>query len=145
MAEIWGAAIMVGGAVLSAQAAKKKAAQDKKDGKEMTLEGAKYGAMQSQFESEQEHYYNQLEKQERLRGLDEFRKFSTVNQFAPQYANSNPNPVVLPAKPDAKAFFAPDPVAPGGGGKKKSLHEKLDPLGSAIFKNDKKMFKKIFG
>lgn len=38
MAEIWGAAIMVGGAVLSSQAAKKKAKQDKADNKEMTRE-----------------------------------------------------------------------------------------------------------
>lgn len=100
MAEIWGAAIAVGGAVISGAAASKKAKQDKKDAQEMTKEGAQYNAILSQFDNEQDYYYKQLEKGEKMRGLAEFKKFSTLNSYAPNYTNDNTGPVI-PIKPDA--------------------------------------------
>jgi hypothetical protein len=48
---------------------------------------------------ELENYYKQQDKMEKLRGLDEFRKFSTVQNFAPQYTNTNPNPVTQAVLP----------------------------------------------
>lgn len=133
MAEIWGAAIAVGGAVISGVAASKKAKQDKKDTQEMTKQGAQYNAILSQFDAEQEHYYKQLEKGEKLRGLAEFKKFSTMGNYAPTYTNDNTGPVI-PERPDATTYkgLADDPAAEGSGGKKKSLLEKIDPLGSKI-------------
>lgn len=117
MAEIWGAAIAVGGAVMSAQAAKKKAAQDKKDNLELTREGAKYNAMASQFDAEQQYYYDQLGRQNKERGLTQFRKFSTMQNIDPNYTNDIGG-IVLPNKPDAEKYFA-EPEKAGGGGKKK--------------------------
>lgn len=117
MAEIWGAAIMVVGAVASSQAAKKKAKQDKKDTQELTLEGAKYNAMTSQFEADTDYYYNQLNRQNKQRGLAEFRKFNTMQKIDPNYTQTQTG-IVVPEKPDAEEVFAP-PEETGGGGKKK--------------------------
>lgn len=64
---------------------------------EMALESM-YGRENSQFDTEQAYYYQQLKRQEAMRGLDEFRKFSTVKNYAPGYVNTNPGPV-LPDKP----------------------------------------------
>ncbi len=115
---------------MSGVAASKKAKQDKKDAKEMTLEGAKFGAMQSEFDAGQDYYYNQLNRQNKQRGLAEFRKFSTVGNFAPTYTQDNAG-IVMPDKPDAEeAFKAPE--AEASSSKKKSTLEKIDPLGSKI-------------
>lgn len=102
MAEIWGAAIMVGGAVVSGMAQEKKAKAERKaareDAKAANREEAQYSAVLSQFEREQEDYYEQLSRQRKQRGLDQFRQFSTVRSFAPNYADSQR--IQLPGKPD---------------------------------------------
>ena len=139
MAEIWGAAIAVGGAVVSGMAAEKKAKADRKaaneDRKAMTKEDAQYGAVLSQFEREQEDYYSQLNRQRKQRGLDQFRQFSTVQSFAPNYVDNNR--VVLPNRPDVNTIIeqvVPEEEKQASGKKGKSFIEKIDPLGSKIIK-----------
>jgi len=52
------------------------------------------GRQNMKFEYELQNYYKQLDKKNKARGLAEFRKFSTVQNFAPNYQNTNPEPVV---------------------------------------------------
>lgn len=95
--------ITAGATVLSslggASSAKKKAKQDYKNQKKLTTLEAKLQRQNSQFAAEQDYYYKQLERKGKMRGLDEFRKFSTVKNFAPTYSNDNTGPVV-PVKPE---------------------------------------------
>lgn len=104
MAEIWGAAIMVGGALVSGYASQKEAKDKRKNDRIDTKDAAKYEAMLSQFDAEQAHYYDQLQKRETIRGLDEFKKFSGMGRIDPAYVNTNQGPV-LPAKPVAQTYF----------------------------------------
>ena len=144
MAEIWGAAIAVGGAVVSGVAANKKAKEDRKnaneDRKVGTRDEALYSGILSGFERQQEDYYNQLNRSRKQRGLDTFRQFSTVNQFAPEFRDTSPG-VVVPeqisiANTIDKAVLedqanqkAAQPQSEGGK-KKSSLVKKIvDPLG----------------
>lgn len=107
MAEIWGAAIAAGGAILGGISAEKKAKADRKaanqDRQSATKESVVFDALSSQFEKEQDYYYNQLERQNKSRGLDEYRKFSTVNSFAPQYENTSGG-IIVPDKPSVEAL-----------------------------------------
>jgi hypothetical protein len=102
MAEIWGAAIMVVGAVASSQAAKKKAEAERKankaDTQELTEEGAKLNAQLSGYEAGIENYYKQKERFEQQRGLDQFRQFSTMGEFAPG-VNDQGGRIVMPEAP----------------------------------------------
>lgn len=136
MAEIWGAAIMVGGAVLSSQAAKKKADKDRKEGRVDTKQAAKYEGILSAFEKEQDYYYQQLEKQEKMRGLDQFKHFNTMKRIDPTYVNTNPGPV-LPEKPDINKMLEDpaDPNAGNGGKKDRSTLDKLQDfsIGHKLF------------
>lgn len=118
----WG---MVAGAAVSAVAgySKKKSAQKDAEAQQgMTLEqiaaSSTANMQEAAFGKELDYYYGQLEKQERMRGLDEYRKFSTVNAFAPGYQNTNPGPVV-PSKPIA----GPSSVTP-----KEEEEVKKDPI-----------------
>jgi hypothetical protein len=126
------------------QAAKKKDDKDRKEGRVDNKNAARYEGILSQFNKEQDYYYQQLEKKEKMRGLDEFKKFSGMTRIDPNYTNNNTGPI-LPEKPDINKMLE-DPAATGGGGGKggKSTWEKLDPLGSKIIKNDMKNLKKIF-
>lgn len=99
MAEIWGAAIMVGGALLSGRAAEKKAKEDRKAGRLASKEDARYQGILSQFDREQDYYYQQLEKQEKKRGLDQFKHFNNMRNIDPTYSETNTGPV-LPKKPN---------------------------------------------
>lgn len=136
MAEIWASAA---GAVITGYAASKKAKSDRKaakeDRKEMTRDDAKYSSILSRFEAEQEDYYNQLNRQRKQRGLAQFRQFSTVNQFAPQYLGDNTE-IVVPERPDInKIMDEVDPQEnPVQRAKGKSTLEKIDPLGSKLIK-----------
>lgn len=139
MAEIWAAA-SAAGAVITGYAASKKAKEDRKhakeDRKEMTRDDAKYSSILSRFEAEQEDYYNQLNRQRKQRGLAQFRQFSTVNQFAPQYLGDNTE-IVVPERPDINKIMDevdPQEVPVKSAKGKKSTLEKLDPLGSKIIK-----------
>ena len=94
MAEAWVAAatITAGGALIGG-IAKSKAEKDAqkralKDAKAVNKDEAKWSSLVSAFEKEQDYRYEQMNRQNKQRGLDEFRKFNTVNQFAPAYTQT---------------------------------------------------------
>lgn len=151
MAEIWGAAIAVGGAVISGVAASKKAKEDRaaatSDRKAATKDEAIYGSILSQFEAQQDDYYNQLNRQRKQRGLDQFRSFNTVSSFAPEYAGDSSR-IVVPTQPDINALITaavPEQASSSSGGKK-SLLDTLDPVGAKLKKIDpvRKALGKLF-
>lgn len=96
----------------AAGGAKKKDARDFKNEQRLNEQKGVISRQNSQFDAEQDYYYKQLQRQEAMRGLDEFRKFSTVSQFAPQYQNTNPNPVLPAERPvfNAGSYVASKPV-----------------------------------
>ena len=53
----------------------------------------------TQLQAEEAWYYKQLQEQQNLRGVEQFRQFSTVHNYAPGFANTNPNPVIVPNAP----------------------------------------------
>lgn len=143
MAEIWVTAVVgVGTAAVSGYA------KSRSDKKAAANSAAMQGAMtdaestlameRTDFEMNRDQYYKQLERQERQRGLDEFRKFSTVQSFAPGYQNTNTNAIVVPELYDPikarEEQAAKDAAARGadGGKKDKNFIEKHDPLTGAI-------------
>lgn len=137
MAEIWGAAIALGGSVISGVAASKKAKADRaaatSDRKAATRDEAIYGSILSQFESEQEDYQNQLNRSRKQRGLDQFRNFNTVNSFAPDYAGDTSR-IVVPNRPDINKLIdtaVPQEATSQSGGSKKGL---LDPVKKVLGK-----------
>lgn len=96
----------------ASSSAKKQAKRAFKNQKELTTLEATLQRQNSQFSAEQEHYYKQLDRKAKSRGLDEFRKFGTVKNWDPTYSNSNPGPIV-PDKPDYnRTMSAPVPAAP---------------------------------
>lgn len=111
MAEIWGAAFLVGGTVLSGMAADKQAKEDRKQNRIDTKQAAKYEGLLSQFDKEQNYYYQQLEKQEKMRGLDQFKHFNTMSRIDPTYVNTNPAGPVLPDKPNIDKLLDGKPAA----------------------------------
>lgn len=160
MAEIWGAAIAVGGAVIGGIAKSKQAKEDRKnanaDSKAASKDEAKWGSILSQFENEQEYMYEQKRRQNKQRGLDEFRKFNSLGDFAPEYTQTN-GPIVVPEgssvakiedayNKEQAAIDAANSTGNGGGGGGKSLLDKLDPLGAKIGKKDpvRKAISKLF-
>ena len=146
MAEIWGAAIAAGGAILSGVAASKKAKQDakaaKETAKELTENDARFSAILSQFNAEQDYYYKQMDRKNKQRGLDQFRQFSTVNQFAPNFVGGN-NTIALPNKPDINALIsankAPEATQAAAAGKKSSS------LGAKLLASGDPVLGKILG
>lgn len=136
MSEIWiGALITVGGGIISGQGAEKKDKADKAYQSTATKKETAFSGILSQFERESDDYYSQLNRARKQRGLDEFRKFSTLNQFAPQYINENRiDPGQAPSISDlVKQIDAVDKaLADPPKKKKRGLLEKLsDPLGLA--------------
>lgn len=84
----------------------------------------------TQLAAQEAYYYSQLNKQEKQRGLDEFRKFSTVKDFAPSYVNTNPNPINVPSAPVIPQQTAPTGLPQGSGGSNNGLLGGL--LGGAL-------------
>ena len=130
----------VGGAALTAvsgyaksKSDKKKAEQDKKDGKEMTREESQMSMLRSKYDSDLEYAAAQRVRKNKEGGLAEFRKFSTMQNWAPNYEQTNPG-IVVPETPDAlgKDYNLPEEEVAEGQKKKKSTLEKIDPLGSKI-------------
>lgn len=136
--EAWvaAAAITAGGALISSYAAGEQAKKDKKDAAKerrlATKEEAQYGAALSQFEKEQDYYYKQLERQNKQRGLDQFRSFSNLQSYAPQYQGDTAR-ITLPAAPDINSIIsqaAPPEQPAATSNKKRSTASKiLDPAG----------------
>ena len=154
MAEIWGAAIAVGGAVISGYAKSKQEKAARKnansDAKAANKDEAKWSSLVSAFEKEQDYRYDQLARQNKQRGLDEFRKFNTVNQFAPEYSQTYQGIQVPESKTmsDLEAEYNKDEAInnPQGsnGGKSGGKHilDKINPLGKIdpVHKALKKLF-----
>jgi hypothetical protein len=59
------------------------------------------------YEYELQDYYKQKDRGEKRRGLDEYRKFSTVQQFAPGYQNTTPAPTMPTLPNPAEGIYAP--------------------------------------
>lgn len=133
MTEVWVAAatVVVGAASGYAKSKKEQEAakQAAKDGKIATKEQAEFERQNAAYDYALQDYYKQKDRVGAKRGLDEFRKFSTVQNFAPDYVNTNPGPV-LPTTPDWKTPEEEGNKDSGGGKKKSSIVKKLvDPLG----------------
>lgn len=136
MAEIWGAALAVGGAAISAYGKNKSEKNARKDAKAATKDEAKYQGILSQFEKEQDYYYQQLDRKNRVRGLDQFKQFSQIGRFAPEYKAADTTPIV-PEKPDIEKMLNPPSAGGGGGGGGGGLSDKiakLDPVTGALNK-----------
>jgi hypothetical protein len=126
MAEIWGAAIAAGGAILGGVAQSKKAKEDKKDAKIATRDEAMYAGIMSKFEADQDYYFDRLNKKNTERGLDQFRAYNTIG-------NPNENRIAVPDRPDINTYLPAIPVAKKK--KKRGLFDKItDPAG--IFGGD---------
>lgn len=127
MSEIWvaGAVTLVGG-VVSGMGQEKKDKANQAHDKAMTKESAKWNAALSQFDAEQADYYNQLNRQRKQRGLDNFRSFSTVGNFAPNYTQTSTG-VELPKKPNYEDTFGAEEQG-SGGSKGGGMSRLLDPL-----------------
>lgn len=96
MSEVWAAAIAAGGAMYSAKEQKDAADAARKDSKAATRDEARYSAALSAFNAEQDDYYSQLGRSRKQRGLDNFRQFNTVKDYAPSYAG-NDTTIVMPS------------------------------------------------
>lgn len=138
MAEIWGAAIVVAGGIASGMAAEKKAKQDKKDQKEMTREGHILAGRGEAYSKALDEFYRQKGRVGTQRGLDEFRKFDTVQGYMPGYDDQAAR-IKDPTEPDINKFF-PEAVKQKKIKKKaggfRGMIDKYDPLGSKLIDID---------
>jgi hypothetical protein len=110
-----GAAVSVVGGYMSQKSGEK--SEDKKSKlsiKQMGLQH-QYNEEESAFNAAQDYYYKQKERGTRQRGLDEFRKFSTTADFAPNYQDTGTR-VEVPDKPQVDTYGQPAPAGGGGGG-----------------------------
>lgn len=131
MAEIWGAAIAVGGSLISGYANKKSADQaaDKAaaNAKAATRDEALYSGLLSQFQMGEEYRYQQINRQNKQRGLAEFRKFNNMQAIAPNYTQDINTGIVVPDKQDITTML---PAEKQQAKKKRSLLDKLgNPAG----------------
>lgn len=143
MGEIWGAAIMVVGSVVAGKAAEKKAKSEQQHQTAMTAEESKLAAQRTGYERALEDYYSQKQRARTQRGLDQFRQFSTMSEFAPGYDINSEQRINEGEAPNYNTFDPDyDPNAteidPATGQKKSKsilskrneLHKKArDPLG----------------
>jgi len=139
MAEIWGAAIMVVGAVASGVAAEKKEKAALKNQKAMTREEAILAARGEGYTRALDQYYMEKGRFETQRGLDEFRKFDTAQNYMPGYSDDAAR-VKDPVAPSLDTFFPADPAKAKKKKKKKGgfrgFIDKYDPLGSKLIDID---------
>lgn len=128
MAEAWvAAAITVGGGLISGYASGKKKDKENKREEEMTREGYLSEMGMTEHQAALDDYYKQKGRLATKRGLDEFRKFSTVHSFAPQYENENTGPV-LPELQSRESYLPEKEVA-APKKKRSTLSKMLDPAG----------------
>jgi hypothetical protein len=83
------AAVTVVGGALSDKNANKKGKQDTANSRWMQQEESRLGRQDTIFNAQVDDHYKQKERAGRQRGLDQFRKFSTVAQFAPEYQDTS--------------------------------------------------------
>ena len=96
---------LVGG-LLSGKSAEKKAKREAafkaKEDRALMADEAKYGAVNTLFQSKLEDYMSQLQRSRKQRGLDQFRSFSAMQQIAPGYSESGG--IVVPQAPTIGDF-----------------------------------------
>ena len=134
MAEIWGAAIMVVGGIASGIAAEKKAKADRKAAKEDKAVDYNKVAQETGYEAALDHYYTQKDKFEQQRGLDQYRNFSTITNYAPG-AQKYDGQLTDPVMPNYKDFEIPEDPKTSNGGSSSNFSDKVkkvDPLGGAL-------------
>lgn len=128
----WG---MVAGAAVSAVAGYAKSRSDKKaaekakgDTKELSADEARLGMQTSRFESALEYYWEQKRRSNTERGLQQFRKFSNLSNWAPNYKDTSTG-IVVPEEPNVDDYVPP-PSPPQPKKKKRGLFDKItDPAG----------------
>lgn len=139
MAEIWGAAIMVVGAVAGGIAAEKKEKAALKNQKAMTREEAILSARGEGYSKALDEFYREKGRFETQRGLDEFRKFDTAQNYMPGYSDDAAR-IKEPVAPSLETFFPSDPPKQKKKKKKKGgfrgFIDKYDPLGSKLIDID---------
>lgn len=138
MGEVWGAAaVAIVGGVIAGKGQEKKDKSDKAHAEAMTKEESALSAQRTGYERALEDYYSQKQRARTQRGLDQFRQFSTVGEFSPNYSTDSEQRVVEGEAPNYNTFDPDyDPNAPlepnpgVNGKKKKNIHKKIaDPLG----------------
>lgn len=108
---MWGEVASMGlqllGGLFSGKSAEKRekaqAAFKSKEDRALMADEAKYGAINQLFQSQIEDYYNQLQRSRKQRGLDQFRSFNTVQNYARGYAD-NPDGIVVPTAPNMGTY-----------------------------------------
>lgn len=96
-----GAAITVIGGAMSENSQKKADKQQNKWNREAQILEHQQNLELEMFKSDLDYRDKQRERAGRQRGLDEFRKFSTIQQFAPEYEDTS------------KRIEVPEVVLPG--------------------------------
>lgn len=109
MGEVWIAAVVtVGGGIISGMGAEKKDKADKKfqsaEEKENDLREGRLGAQATGYEMALEDFYNQKDRFEKQRGLDQFRQFSTVGNYNPAAADDSATRLAAPVTPQYNQF-----------------------------------------
>ena len=144
MGELWVAAAVtvVGGAVAGYGAQKKAEAERKanrEDASAMTKEESELASQRIGFDAALEDYYSQKQRFETQRGLDQFRQFSTMGQFAPGIDDQGGR-IVLPEAPQYGDFAVQEEIVqnknnPKDKKKDSTLTKAMklhDPLGAAL-------------
>lgn len=106
MSMLWvgvaGAAATVIGGAMSDKSARKGAKDASARSDFQQQEDARLGRQDAIFNKQVEDHYTQKERAQRQRGLDEFRKFSTMGQFAPEIQDTGTR-VAVPVLPGISA------------------------------------------
>lgn len=134
MSELWVAGIVtVAGSYIAGKGQEKKDKADKAHQEAMTKEESALAAQRTGYEMALEEWYTQRERARTQRGLDQFRQFSTMRDFAPQYDETTESRIVPGDAPNYNDFdpTPPEEAAAGGGKKGSSLLDKglkYDPV-----------------
>ena len=135
MSEIWAAAaVSVAGSVIAGKAEEKKDKSDKAHDAAMTKEESALAAQRTGYSMALEDFYEQRNRARKQRGLDQYRQFSTMREFAPNY-NPNQEVRIEPGEaPQYSDFVDPNAIPQQqqqqqGGGGRSTMDRILDPLG----------------
>lgn len=136
MSEVWAAAaVTIVGGVIAGNAAEKKDKADKKYNTQMTEMDYRKQAQQTGYEAAIQDFYTQRDRFNKQRGLDQFRNFSTVDQFAPGTQKYD-GQLTMPTMPQYNDFnIEPMPStsnSSGGKGGGSNIMSTLDPIGSKL-------------
>ena len=95
------------GGILSGKGKKKQAQAEAafkaKEERALAQDQAKYGAIETLFQSNLQDFERQRERQRKERGLDQFRNFSTMGKWAPGMESTNR--IQVPTQPGLESFI----------------------------------------